>query len=172
MGRTNTLCNVLKHIHRQNAAVSIYLFDSPKGDLAFTKAWEGVHYTSFGGDYEQAFTDLETMVEERPVYIVIDVVQSLYESLEEKGLGKRLAVIEEALACGAYLIAASDANLRASKNSLFQKLSQVRSGMVVGNIKKQNVFPYTRIREENRDVDMGYYFGSSGAQKIRLIQYL
>lgn len=179
MGRTNTLCNVLKHIHRQNASASVYLFDSPKGELAFTKAWEGVRYTSFGGDYEQAFTELEALVEERkmalkksPVYILIDVVQSLYEGLEERGLGKRLAVIEDALACGVYLIAASDANLRASKNGLFQKLSQVRSGIVVGNIKKQNVFPYTRIREENRDVDMGYYFESSGAQKLRFIQYL
>lgn len=106
------------------------------------------------------------------MYILIDVVQSLYEGLEEKGLGKKLGVIEDALTCGVYLIAASDANLRASKSSLFQKLSQVRSGIVVGNVKKQNVFPYTKIREENRDVDMGYYFGSGGAQKIRFIQYL
>ncbi len=98
MGRTNTLCNVLKHIHRQNAAVSIYLFDSPKGDLAFTKAWEGVHYTSFGGDYEQAFTDLETMVEERPVYIVIDVVPKPVRSLRGKGTWQQgLRLIEEAL---------------------------------------------------------------------------
>lgn len=196
MGRTNTLRNVLKHIHQHNTAAEVYLFDSPKGDLTYARAWAGVHYTSFGGDYEQAFTDLEAMVEERkkmleaakevqeyptgdssateqsPIYILIDVVQSLYESLEEKGLSKRLTVIEEALACGVYLIASSDANLRASKNSLFQKLSQARSGIVVGNVKKQNVFPYTRIREENRDVDMGYYFGSSGVQKLRFIQYL
>ena len=181
MGRTNTLCNVLKHIRCQNAAAGIYLFDSPKGDLAFAGAWEGVRYTSFGGDYEQVFAELEVEAAKRketpgtdqsPLYILIDVIQSLYEGLEEKGQGKKLAVIEEALACGAYLIVSSDANLRASKSSMFQKLSQVRSGIVVGNVKKQNVFPYTKIREENRDVDMGYYFGNGGAQKIRFIQYL
>lgn len=181
MGRTNTLCNALKHIRRQNAAAEIYLFDSPKGDLSFAAGWEGVHYTSFGGGYEQTFTDLEAAVEERkkapeeaepPLYILIDVIQSLYEGLEEKGLAKKLALIEEALSCGVYLVAASDANLRASRSSLFQKLSQVRNGIVVGNVKKQNVFPYTKIREENRDVDMGYHFGSGGVQKIRFVQYL
>ena len=54
---------------------------------------------------------------------------------------------------------------------MFQKLSQVRSGLVVGNVKKQNVFPYTKFREENRNVEMGYYFGSDGGQKVKLIQY-
>lgn len=181
MGRTNALCNALKHIRRLAQAAEVYLFDSPKGDMAFAKDWEGVHYISHGGDYGQAFAELEAAVEERkkepgaagpPLYILIDVVQGLYEGLEEKGLGKKLAVLEDALACGIYLAATSDANLRAGRCSLFQKLSQARGGAVVGNVKRQNVFPYTGIREENRDVDMGYHFGSGGARKVRFIQYL
>ncbi len=88
--------------------------------------------------------------------------QNLYDLLNEEKKVSQMEILEELLSYGGYLVATSEASMRGTRCSLFQKLSQVRSGLVVGNVKKQNVFPYTKFREENRNVEMGYYFGSDG----------
>ena len=100
-----------------------------------------------------------------------DIIQNLYDLLNEEKKVSQMEILEELLSYGGYLVATSEVSMRGTRCSLFQKLSQVRSGLVVGNVKKQNVFPYTKFREENRDVEMGYYFGSDGGQKVKLIQY-
>ena len=107
----------------------------------------------------------------QPIYILVDIIQNLYDLLNEEKKVSQMEMLEELLSYGGYLVATSEVSMRGTRCSLFQKLSQVRSGLVVGNVKKQNVFPYTKFREENRDVEMGYYFGSDGGQKVKLIQY-
>ena len=174
MGRTNALQNVLRHLEGQEQA-KVYIFDSPKGDLASYNTGEKVHYMPYGSDYSAAFDDLEQQLAAGKeafgeIYVLIDVIQNFYEGLEAQKLTSRLAVLETALSQGLHLVVTSDVSLRASKCSLFQRLSQVRGGLAVGNVKKQNVFPYTKFREENRDVETGYYFGSEGGLKLKLIQ--
>lgn len=92
--------------------------------------------------------------------------------MEEKRLWDRLELLEELLSYGLYLAVTSEANLRASRNRLFQRLSQVRSGLAVGNVRKQNVFAYTGIREENREPGTGYYFGEGKGTRLKLVQHV
>lgn len=195
MGRTNALCNILRHLQGYEG-VRLYVFDAKKGDLAFSRTQKGVHYVAFGGAYEEAFSRLEGELAERkqavergkekdpglpqaafvkewpPLFVLIDVVQELAEALEEKRLWDRLELLEELLSYGLYLAATSQANLRASRNRLFQRLSQVRSGLAVGNVRKQNVFAYTGIREENREPGTGYYFGEGKGTRLKLVQHV
>ncbi len=131
MGRTNTLCNALKHLHRNNVE-NIYVFDSQKGDLAFCRTQENVHYTAFSGAYEAVFAELEAELAERkssyekaketdpyltnaafskelpPVFVLVDVVQNLYEGLDAKKMIGKLEVLEEMLSYGFHLVASSE----------------------------------------------------------------
>ena len=194
MGRTTMLKNVLQHLHTQKAE-KVYIFDSPKGDLALYDDRENISYAAHGSESLKLLEELSAELAARkenfenekqkdprltinafaqkcqPIYILVDIIQNLYDLLNEEKKVSQMDILEELLSYGGYLVATSEVSMRGTRCSLFQKLSQVRSGLVVGNVKKQNVFPYTKFREENRDVEMGYYFGSDGGQKVKLIQY-
>lgn len=49
MGRTTMLKNVLQHLHTQKAE-KVYIFDSPKGDLALYDDRENISYAAHGSE--------------------------------------------------------------------------------------------------------------------------
>lgn len=188
MGRTNAIKNVIWHLRGQK----IYLFDAKNGNL---RMYEQMDYITYGGDEstsERLIQELETEIERRkalydeqvgisvtfkeygrtlePVYILVDIVQELQERLGADD--KKLDVLAKAVQSGMFVIVTSDAKLRARNSEFLNMLVDSKSGLVLGNIKDQSVFSYTRIREENCNVDFGYFHNKGVNKKIKLIQYV
>lgn len=186
MGRTNMLKNILHHLSGQK----IYLFDNKSGDLLGYSNQENLTYA---GNAEAALAlveELKVEIEKRtvdyeansdnsltlkaygqtlePIFILIDVVQELNETLEKV---EHIDVFVQAVQCGMYVIVTADAKLRARREEFLALLLESKHGLVVGNIKEQGVFSFTGIREENRKVDLGYYHFRGENQKIKLIEY-
>lgn len=188
MGRTNTLKNVLWHLRGHK----IYLFDAKNGGLKGYEQMKGIIYTGDESTVEGVIRELEEEVKKRreaydeqigigitlkeygrslePVYIVVDVVQELQERLGSDD--KKLDVLADAVLSGMFVIAVSDAKLRARNSSFLNMMADSKSGLILGNIKEQNVFSYNRIREENCNVDFGYFHNRGVNKKVKLIQHV
>lgn len=187
MGRTNTIKNILWHLRGE----TIYLFDSKNGALRSYALHENI---SYGGDEtgcEQLILELQERIDERkrlydeqigitltlkeygrslePVYILVDIVQELQERL---GTDEQLDVLAEAVQCGMYVVAVADAKLRPRNSVFLNLLADSKSGLVLGNIKDQSIFSYSRIREENCNVDFGYFHDRGINKKVKLIQHI
>ena len=187
MGRTNTIKNILWHLNNE----SIYLFDSKNGGLRAYANNENIYY---GGDDETCknlIYEIEQKVEmirhkydeqigismtlkefgrtQSPIYILVDVIQELQERLESDD---KLDVLAKAVECGMYIVAVADIKLRPRNSVFLNMLVDSKSGLVLGNIKDQTIFSYTRIREENCNVDFGYYHDKGINKKVKLIQYV
>lgn len=188
MGRTNMLRNVLWHIRKQQT----YLFDAKNGNL---KMYGQMEHILYGGDEissENLIHEIEKEIEKRkakyneqigismtlqeygrtlePVFIVVDIIQELQERLGSDD--KKLDILAQAVNSGMFVIVTSDAKLRARSSEFLNMLADCKSGLVLGNIKEQNVFSYTRIREDNCNVDVGYFHRRGINKKIKLIQYV
>lgn len=187
MGRTNMLRNILHHIDGHQ----MYLFDNKSGDLMEYRNKESIKYA---GNAEAAFSILEELKEEienrisdyeekgdatltlkgygqslEPVFVLIDVVQELYEALDSNE--EQIDVFAKAVQCGIYVVVTADAKLRARKEEFLSMLLENKHGLVVGNIKEQGIFSYSGIREENRKVDLGYYHERGENIKVKLIEH-
>lgn len=187
MGRTNTLKNVLRHINEHR----VYLFDGKKGDLIEYSSQENIQYAGNADAIATVMEKLKEEIQERvsshenvgdskltlkaygqslePVFILIDVVQELYEALDNDI--EKIDVFADAVLCGMYVVVTADAKLRAKKEEFLSLLLESKQGLIVGNIKEQGVFSYTGIREENRKVDIGYYHNLGENKKLKLIEY-
>lgn len=184
-GRTNVLKNVLRHISGRK----IYLFDAKNANLRMYEKAENITYVNTKEQTLSALEEIEKEIEERkeeyiilpdksltlkeygqslePVYIIVDVVQELQETL---GSDEKLDILAEAVQCGIYVIATSDIKLRARTSKFLAVLSECKCGLVLGNIKEQTLFSYTGIREENRKVELGYYHVRGENRKVKLIE--
>lgn len=187
-GRTNTIKNVLWHLRGQK----IYLFDAKNGNLKKYEQMDNIIYTGDESTSERVIQELAEEVKRRraaydeqvgisitlkeygrtlePVYIIVDMVQELQERLGADD--KKLDVLADAVLSGMFVIAASDAKLRARNSEFLNMMADSKSGLVLGNIKEQNVFSYTRIREENCNVDFGYFHNRGINKKVKLIQHI
>lgn len=188
MGRTNTIKNTIGHLKEEK----IYLFDSKNGGLRIYEQNENITYGGDENTSEKMIKEIEEKVEERkakydaqvgitmtlkeygrtlePIYILVDIIQELQERLGADD--KKLDVLAKAVQCGMYVIVTSDAKLRARTSEFLNMLVDTKSGLVLGNIKDQSVFSYSRIREENCNVDFGYFHDKGTNKKVKLIQYV
>ena len=120
------------------------------------------------GDVTLKLADFVKSIE--PIYIVVDVIQELYESMTDMGEESRLNVIEEAVKLGFYLIVTANAGtFRDQRNKLLMLLKDSKEGVVVGNIKQQSIFSIPGIRETNQQPEIGYYFQSGKNGKLKYI---
>lgn len=185
MGRTNTLRNILHHL----AGQQICLFDNKSGDLMAYANQANLHYAGVGNAKEllkvvkEVITKITKLYEDtpnqtltlkafgqslKPVFIIIDGVQELNESLGDENID----VLAEAVQCGVYVIVTADLKFKVKKGKLIGMLTESKHGLVVGNLKEQGVFSSGGLREENRQVDLGYYHVRGDNQKIKLIEYM
>ena len=96
------------------------------------------------------------------------MVQELSEGLDNDN--ECLDVLADAVQCGCYLCVTSDIKIsRMTKSKFLQMLMESRQGLVLGNIKNQQIFQYTGIREDNRQLDMGYYHTAGVNERLKLI---
>ena len=191
MGRTNQLRSVMKHIGSRK----VYLFDSKKGDL---QDYSQKNQVVYSGNQELALENIEKLKSElesrkeqyveakidnaalriqdfvkemEPCYIVIDIIQELYELLAEQKRETELDCINEAVQWGIYTVVTSDAGMfRDQRNKLLITLKGSKEGIVVGNLKSQSIFPSTGIRENNTKKEFGYYFQSGKSGRIKFIE--
>lgn len=188
-GRTNTIRTLLKMVEETKAKV--YIFDAKNENLRMYSQNEKFKYAS-GEMCRTLMEEVRDIVKERkelyeearlddltlqlksfgqtlpPVYIVVDVVQELNEVLNNDN--ECLDVLADAVQCGCYLCVTSDIKIsRMTKSKFLQMLAESRQGLVLGNIKNQQIFQYTGIREENRQLDVGYYHKAGVNERLKLI---
>ncbi len=187
MGRTNTLCNILRHIQGQK----VYLFDAKNMNLRMYENESGIVYA---GDEKTIMLALQEIKEEtdrrreqyeqqediritlkefgqslKPVFVIVDIVQELHERLG--GDDGKLDILADAAKSGIYVIATADVKLRPRNSEFLNMLAESKCGLIVGNIREQGIFSYTGLREENRRVDLGYYHEKGVNRKIKLITH-
>ena len=183
-GRTTIIKNMLRHISGQQ----IFLFDAKNRNL---KAYEHIEGVNYIGDDESVLGALQRIKQEaarrkemfeketqeltfkefgqtlEPLFIVVDIIQELYDCLG--GSDEKLDILAEAVEAGMYVIVSADAKLRARNSVFLNMLVNSKFGVVLGNIKDQSIFSYSRIREENRKMDIGYYSERGENKKVKLM---
>lgn len=187
-GKTNVIRNVLSLLPDKK----IYLFDNSSHELAEYQMREQVIYA---GDRERvieclyqireeaelrkegyeeakiervALTLEEFLGEQPPVYVLIDVLNELYENVDEENAV--IDILEEAVRYGIHILVTSEMKIRKMTRSKFiEMLLASREALILGNIKEQLMFSYTGIREENRKVEFGYYHSAGVNKKVKLI---
>ncbi len=189
-GRTNTLKTLLAMVAASKAKT--YLFDAKNENLRMYSQCENIRYASGESMCRDVMGEIKALVQERkelyeearldnltlqlknfgqtlePVYIIVDVVQELSEILN--GDNDCLDILVEAVQCGCYVCVTSDVKIsRLTKSKFLQMLLESRQGLVIGNIKNQQIFPYTGIREDNRQLDLGYYHKAGVNERLKLI---
>lgn len=189
-GRTNTIKTLLAKL--QNTESRVFIFDAKNENLRVYGQWEQVRYASGEEMCRAALEEIKTVVKERkelyeearldnltlqmkafgqtlaPVYIIIDVVQELSETLNNDN--DTLDILAEAAQCGCYVCVTSDIKIsRMTKSKFLLMLMESRQGLVLGNIKNQQIFQYTGIREDNRQLDLGYYHKAGVNERLMLI---
>lgn len=187
-GKTNVIQNLIS-LAGEN---EIHLFDGKNRGLAGYQTRENVHYAdspetikerlssireeilSRKEAYEEARVEnvslpVEQFLEDyKAVYVMVDMLQELYESLEEDN--SWMDILEEAVHYGFYVIATSEFKVKKmTKSKFINLLLASREALILGNIKEQILFSYTGIREENRKVEFGYYHNAGENHKVKLI---
>ena len=103
-----------------------------------------------------------------PVYVMIDMLQDLYENTGEDN--SMIDVLEEAARYGIYMLVTSEMKVKKmTKSKVIDMSIASREALILGNIREQLLFSYTGIREENRKVEFGYYHNAGVSRKVKLI---
>ena len=187
-GRTNTVKNVLQQLSGEQT----YLFDAKSGDLRMYEREEAITYAGDGDGIETALDSIRQETEKRreayeqqkagnhtlkeyghslpPVFILVDVIQDLYEQIGTNN--EKLDILAEAVKSGIYMVVTSDTKLRAKGSDFLGMLVESKNGLVLGNIKEQSIFSYTGIREENKKADIGYCHKRGENSKLKLIEHI
>lgn len=189
-GRTNTVKTLLAKL--EPARYKVYLFDAGNENLRSYSQWEQVRYAVGEEMCRAVLEEIKELVKERkelyeearldnlslqlkafgqslePVFIIVDVVQELCETLN--GATDALDILADAVQCGCYVCVTSDVKIsRVIKSKFLQMLMESRQGLVLGNIKNQQIFQYTGIREDNHQPDLGYYHKAGVNERLKLI---
>lgn len=187
-GRTNVLHQALHYLQGKK----VWLLDQDKrssaefmnrDNLRYAADYDTIHdiLQEIAGecerrreDYEEAKLDDVTLTlhdfvqKQEPMYIVIDVVQELFSLLNRDGKTEEMDILEEAVKLGIYVIVSSDPKIPLRSGRFMEILSESKTGIILGNIKEQKIFDYAGVREENKDVEYGYYHTSGVNRKIML----
>ena len=189
-GKTNVIRNMLELIRGEVT----YLFDSKNHDLASYQSRDKLVYAGDKASaaealgkiseevsrrkegYEEAkldqmdLTAAEFMKSLPPVYVMIDMLQDLYENIGEDN--SLIDILEEAVRYGIYILVTSEMKVKKMTRSKFiDMLIASREALILGNIREQLLFSYTGIREENRQVEFGYYHNAGVSRKVKLIMH-
>ncbi len=191
-GRTNVIHLVLDYLRGQQ----VWMFDQEKRTSVEFMNVEGIRYAADyetscvllreikeqcerrKEDYEEAKLDELTLTlynfvqKQKPMYVVVDIMQDLHAMFTKEGQAEQLDILEEASRWGIYVIASSDPKIPLRSGKFMEMMSETKTGIAVGNIREQRVFEYTGIREENRKVEYGYHHLNGVNQKIMLAKYV
>jgi S-DNA-T family DNA segregation ATPase FtsK/SpoIIIE len=191
-GRTNMLHGILEHINGSR----VWLIDNENRTSVGFMERENISYGADYGeisamlrdiaretetrkeDYEEAKLDDVTLTpqkyaeQEEPAYVLVDIVQSLYELLGKEGKSEEMDVLCEACRWGIYVIAASEPKIPMRSGRFMELLSESKSGIILGNIKEQRVFDYSGIREENRKAEYGYCHVNGVNKKMLVARHM
>lgn len=188
-GKSNTVKTLLQRV----ADGQIFILDGTNGILGQYQAKENVIYANAKDTIIQSLQKVDEMIKLRqeeyedariddisliakkfcqtlePVYILIDSLQDLYEQLDEDN--EKIDILCEAIQYGCYVLVTSDYKIKKmTKSKFFNLLLASSEGLILGNIKEQGVFSISGIREENRQLDLGYYHRRGETKKIKLIE--
>lgn len=188
-GKSNTVKTLLQRV----TGGQIFILDGTNGILGQYQAKENVIYANAKDTIIQSLQKVDEMIKLRqeeyedakiddisliakkfcqtlePVYILIDSLQDLYEQLDEDN--EKIDILCEAIQYGCYVLVTSDSKIKKmTKSKFFSLLLASSEGLILGNIKEQGVFTISGIREENRQLDLGYYYRRGETKKIKLIE--
>ena len=187
-GKTNVIKNMLELV----AGEQVFIFDSKSHDLASYQAKEQITYVGDKASVENALQKIKEEVERRkedyeeekidkvtltveefvktlpPLYVMVDMLQELYENVGENN--SLIDILEEAVRYGVHVLVTSEMKVKKMTRSKFiDMLIASREALILGNIKDQLLFSYTGIREENRNIEFGYYHNAGVSRKVKLI---
>lgn len=187
-GKTNVIKNMLSLLSEER----VYLFDSKSHELAAYQSREQVVYAGDKAAVAEALQQIKEEVSQRkegyeeekidkvtltmeeyaaaqsPVYVMVDMLQELYENVDENN--DMIDILEEAARFGIHVLVTSEMKVKKMTRSKFiEMLIASREALILGNIKDQLLFSYTGIREENRKVEFGYYHNAGLNKKVKLI---
>lgn len=187
-GRTNMVRNLITMAGTEK----IYLFDNRSHNLGIYQTKENIIYAEGTESAKKSLERIRTEItlrkeayeEERldnvaltlaeycktlePVYVAVDGLQELYESLGEDN--EWMDLLADAVDHGFQVLVTSEMKVKKmTKSRFFDMLLSSREALILGNIKDQILFSYTGIREENRKTEFGYYHNSGENRKVKLI---
>lgn len=188
-GKSNTVKTLLQRVTNGQ----IFIMDGTNGILGQYQAQQNLIYANAKGtiiqtlqrvdeiiklrqeEYEDAKIDDISLIAKKfcqtlePVYILVDSLQDLYEQLDEDN--EKIDILCEAIQYGCYVLVTSDYKIKKmTKSKFFNLLLASSEGLILGNIKEQGIFSISGIREENRQLDLGYYHRRGETKKIKLIE--
>ena len=187
-GKTNVIKNMLSLLSEER----VYLFDSKSHELAAYQSREQVVYAGDKAAVAEALQQIKEEVSQRkegyeeekidkvtltmeeyaaaqsPVYVMVDMLQELYENVDENN--DMIDILEEAARFGIHVLVTSEMKVKKMTRSKFiEMLIASREALILGNIKDQLLFSYTGIREENSKVEFGYYHNAGWNKKVKRI---
>lgn len=187
-GRTNCIQNALQYLSGQE----IYLFDNSSMALVEYQGKDNIHYAADVSGYNSLLDEIEQEVERRkeeyeeakldqlnliprqfseqqpPIFVVIDIVQQLYDLLDGEDQAERLDMLAEAKDWGILLIVTAELRIQTFKGSLFNLLGNLKCGIVLGSIRDQDQFSTGGLREDNHDIRFAYNCFNGNVKKIML----
>lgn len=186
-GKTNVVRTLLK----KTGDSQVFIFDGEEGVLRGFIRGKNISYAN---SKEQALDLLHVIleiVEERkemhteeqiakpsvtlkqfcrdltPVYVIVDSIQQLFNQINDK---EELDILLTAAKYGMRILITSETQLKRTTGSeLIKYLLEPSEVLILGNAKAQNIINASKIREENRKVDLGYYYNRGEIKKIKLI---
>ena len=189
MGRTNMVTGIIRSIIERPHS-DIFVFDAKNAGLRDVVSGIEVRYACDENSTSSLMERIRELVEDRKrsyaesvaggmtlmeygrsldaVYIVIDVIQELYERIGEKT--EIIDILAEAYAVGMYIAVTSDVKLRARTSRFLTMLTDSKSGVVLGSIREQMIFSSVGMREDNHDVRFGYIHDRGKNLKIMIPQ--
>ena len=188
-GKTTMLTNILNHILPYNRR--IFVFDNSSMSLASYKQNDLVTYDSFESpNIDSMFDEIQKLINERKelyeeakidnplitpvefaqtlekVYVVIDVIQNYIEKYKDEDRTEVLDVLMDAIQWNISCIVASDVRIPLRGGRFAGKLSEAKSGIVLGSISNQQIFDISRVRDNGGDNRFGYYIDNNKAIRI------
>lgn len=187
-GKTNTVKTLLQWAGNHK----VYIFDGRDGELRRYKGQRGIAYANTKAEAEGLLAQIEEIVAERreqfeeeqitdeslmlkdfcrtlePVYVVADDIQELLILTGENG---SFDILMEAAKYGLLvLVTAGNKLRRVTGSGLTELLLASAEGLVLGNMREQSIFSTAGIREDNKNLDKGYYHKRGETRKIKLIE--
>ncbi|WP_027422664.1 hypothetical protein, partial [Lachnobacterium bovis] len=190
MGRTNVVKCTLEFITKHVKETQIFIFDTTSMNLRNYSNLDNIKYATGKEQSVLLMEKLKEIIENRkvtfeaqresnllmsikeyglkqtPVFVVIDIVQELYENLD--GDKEKLDILKEALDVGIFVIASADNKLRTRMSEFLETLTSVKNAVVVGNYREQNLFSTVGFRENNTDPRFGYMYSKGKIKKVMI----
>ena len=190
-GRTTMLCNVLDYIIPFNRKT--YIIDNTSMLLSTYKSNDNVIYTTVDSDdTDSIFEEIQNIINDRKelyeeakiddssltpaeyskslekIYVVIDVFQGLVEKYDEDNNVEAIDVLMDALQWNISCIVTSDVRIPYMCGRFGKRLSESKSGVVLGNVSNQQVFDLDYVRDNGGDNRFGYYIDSNKLVRIMI----